>query len=487
MDLSQEEIRQAIEKGAESKFPNARLLWVEATYDDSTVVCVCPNATAAEEYPPSEYYRLGYSVSDDGEVTLTGEPERVRPERGWVAFADRLNGSPMFFYDFGSYRWEKTGDTYAIRHLDIFKLGPAQGFNFDEAWADHAVATHAEMQAANGYGASIIKGHNPRPLPGRPDPPEKPAYGIMRNVVREGDTMFADFEGLDEATFSEIKAGRWPGRSVEVRPDRFRFSHIALLGATVPYHKLTPLTFSIPEGDDARENVMWFAWTPGGMEVIPMNGVKHNQGGGGGAAPKPGEPQNPPPVAPTQNDGVDPKQFAEAQVELEALKKQNARLAEQNRKSRVREFNAALDGLGIAPAVRDDAVVRHFVEQFSADDVSVKFAEGDEVDGLAGLGRLVTLFAEKAKAGALLVPPTGQLSTPGVPGHPEDTAGAAAVKPTEAEVKMFGEHVDPDTLIQFRLTHRLATAKNISFREAKSMIEQGQIDEAGIAALGAAK
>jgi len=481
MKISYDELRTRLRSAAGALFANADEAYIEEVYDDYCITGVYPKPNALSSYPAPGHWKLVYAVDEEDNVTISGDPEQVERVTGWVAFAHRTPGVEMGFADYGSYTWETVGDTYAIRNLPVFKLGLHQGFPFDADWADLTISQHEKFEDEDGYVPTLIKGHNKMSDDDEDERgDEKPSFGLWRNLRHDGEVIYTDLEGIDAPTFQEIQAGRWPYRSVEVRPEDHRFTALALLGGTPPYHKFPPLAFT------PREGAMWFSLDPGSMEVIEMRGVHFNEGGGGGAkstedpARAGGEGTS---QTYTQEDldaavasarGEVEQQFSE---ERQAGEQRLGRLEEQNRAGRVEKFTRRLTDLGFAPGVVVAPEVTTFAEHFSRSQDTLTFAEGNEAAGIDAFDKLVTFFADTAKEGGLLAPELGMQANVDGGQHPDDAAAAAGSTPTPTaeEAKLFGEKVDPDTLLEYRFTKRVAVAKDISFEDASSLVRIGAI------------
>lgn len=128
-------------------------------------------------------------------------------------------------------------DTVNIHDVEIFKLGNHKGFDFNKEWAEKALANfNSEKQ--NDYLPSVIIGHN------KPGGEEKPAKGFMDNLrVNAEGVVISDISKVPPATFESMKNREYPHRSVEVNPQKHKFTALALLGGTPPYHKLPVMEF----------------------------------------------------------------------------------------------------------------------------------------------------------------------------------------------------------------------------------------------------
>lgn len=138
---------------------------------------------------------------------------------------------------FKEYQTSQNDDgTLNIHGVEIFRLGTHKGFTYDSEWAEKAIATHQKLQA-EGFQPSVIIGHNE---PGQAE--EKPAKGFFRDLKIDGELILADLVGIQPDTYEALKRKEYPHRSVElINPEENRFSALALLGGTSPYHKLPVL------------------------------------------------------------------------------------------------------------------------------------------------------------------------------------------------------------------------------------------------------
>lgn len=128
-----------------------------------------------------------------------------------------------------------------IRKVEIFKLGKHKGFNYDEEWAKKAI-DNFNTEKEGDYFPSVIIGHNN-------GKEEKPAKGFMDNLALDGDIILSDIIKVPEETFGQLKDREYPNRSVEVNPEKFKFTALALLGGTTPHHKLPVMEFGAdPDG-----------------------------------------------------------------------------------------------------------------------------------------------------------------------------------------------------------------------------------------------
>ena len=151
---------------------------------------------------------------------------------------------------FKQYQTETNEDgSVNVKDVEIFRLGKHKGFAYDKEWMDKAVANHTS-QKADGFLPSVIIGHN------QYDGNEKPSRGFLDNLRLSDDeqTVVADLTKIPEDVFGDMKKRAWPHRSVEVDASGARFTALALLGGTQPYHKLPVMEF----GSDENSTVINF-------------------------------------------------------------------------------------------------------------------------------------------------------------------------------------------------------------------------------------
>ena len=143
---------------------------------------------------------------------------------------------------------DKASNKHTIHTLPIFKLGRHKGFHYTKDWAGKAINNHAGL-AKDGFFPSVIIGHNDGKS-------EKPSKGLLKNFKLNGDTIYVDIAGISPKTFETLKDGDYPHRSVEVNPKGNRFTALALLGGTTPYHKLPVMEIF---GENDQTEVIEFA------------------------------------------------------------------------------------------------------------------------------------------------------------------------------------------------------------------------------------
>jgi len=137
--------------------------------------------------------------------------------------------------NFSQHRAVKNEDgTFSILDVPVFELGEHKGFAYDAAWATEAI---------NNFNTLKEKGRLPRVIVGHTaEGVEKKALGFWDNLRLIGNMFVTDLIKIKEKVFEEIKNQEWPGRSVEVNPDKKKFTALALLGGSEPYFEsLEPL------------------------------------------------------------------------------------------------------------------------------------------------------------------------------------------------------------------------------------------------------
>lgn len=125
--------------------------------------------------------------------------------------------------------------TFKIEGVEIFKLGPSKGLDYNHEWFARAQFVH-EQFSSKGWLPSIIVGHT-----GWFAENEKPEIGTFDNIrlAEDNSTVVADYLIEDEDTLKLFN--QFPHRSVEVYHGEAYFSRVAQLGATEPYFKFPPL------------------------------------------------------------------------------------------------------------------------------------------------------------------------------------------------------------------------------------------------------
>lgn len=142
------------------------------------------------------------------------------------------------------------GPTVAIRNVPIFRTHSDRQYQCDAEWLDRCCADfHAQKAASltalyaggNPDRAAILPtltiGHTSSGI-------ETPASGFIDNLRRQGEFLYADFVDVPRGTYQEIKANKYPHRSVEVFPSKHRLANVALLGGNYPHLALPLMRFA---------------------------------------------------------------------------------------------------------------------------------------------------------------------------------------------------------------------------------------------------
>jgi len=348
--------------------------------------------------------------------------------------------------------WEEgPGGKFAVRGVPIFALGEHRGFTYDESWARRALRTFALLKKEHGYLPPVVMGHT------TDDGEEKPAVGFLDRLRLVGSQIVADIVGLSKEVFEEIRAGRWPYRSVEVFDKAAQITALALLGGTPPQMKSAPLHFA----DDGTAAV----W----VEDQALPGVFTGRHGDGGTM--------------QENEQGAPKRFSEEEVErlvdaarveersrmsaeLNQTKKRLAELESAAHLAQVNTFRIQLRELGYAPAIVDAPETSALIEELSRRDEPVRFSEparfGQEtVKPLALFGRVLGLIAERAAQGNALME-TGERAQAG---RFRQLGGNGDSREDDV-MSHFGGRVDPASARRFVQARELMKEEGITFREA---------------------
>jgi len=152
---------------------------------------------------------------------------------------------------FNKYVTEVNDDgTYNVLNLEIFGLGEHRGFNYDDKWFAQVQKKHQELEA-KGYIPPVVIGHNNKNLP------ERKACGFFNNLRIDGDMILADLIKIPEEVYEDIKDRLYPYRSIEVSPEDFEITALALLGGSEPYFKL-PMLEVFNKATQGTDKVMGF-------------------------------------------------------------------------------------------------------------------------------------------------------------------------------------------------------------------------------------
>ncbi len=154
-----------------------------------------------------------------------------------------------------NYKFKKNDDgTYTFFKVDIFKLGYFRSFNYDEDWFNRVKFNHEHNRDKNQYLPALFVGHSGWV--------EKPASGFIDNLQLEDSVIFADLVNIPEEEFNQIQSKRYPNRSIEVFDERAELAGVALLGSSIPYHKMpqlfsgqkgTKLLYEVPNENDSED------------------------------------------------------------------------------------------------------------------------------------------------------------------------------------------------------------------------------------------
>jgi hypothetical protein len=145
------------------------------------------------------------------------------------------------------------GPTVNIRNVPVFEKHDDRDYNCDEEWLDRCVADfhsqralslEAHPDAKYAMLPSITIGHTPED----PDAEEPPAVGFIDNLRRVGRYLFADFVGVARGVFDKLKENKYPYRSAEVIPRKFRLANVSLLGGRYPHFALPVMRFNSSDG-----------------------------------------------------------------------------------------------------------------------------------------------------------------------------------------------------------------------------------------------
>jgi|GEM_PF-1501851 len=358
------------------------------------------------------------------------------------------------------YGWEQAADgTFAIRGVPVFELGEHRGFRYDEAWARKALKTFVRLKSEHGYLPPVILGHTTE------EGDEKPAVGFLDRLRLVGSRLVADIVGLSKKLFEQIRAGRWPYRSVEVFDRAAQVTALALLGGTPPYMKTAPLHFA----DDGSAAV----WIEG-------NHLPRLEKGEPGRTNHGGTMQEP--------DRNEVKQFSEEDVRslveaaraeertrmeatLQSTRKRLEHLEAEAHAAQVRAFRAELREFGYSPAIIESPEMSALVDQLTHQQ-PVRFGEED-LPPVTLFGRVLGLIAQRAAQGSAFVE-TAELSRSGR--HHAFGAESDADGGEDRVAAQFGERVDPASVRRYVRARDLAKSEGITFREALMRGELSEFD-----------
>jgi len=147
---------------------------------------------------------------------------------------------------FSEHKFLKNEDgTFNILQVPIFELGKHRGHIYDDKWMADALNNFDSLKADKKFLPRVIVGHTTKDS-------EKPAVGFLDNLKLQGKTVYADLTKLAQKTFDEIKNKAWPSRSVEVNPDKKKFTALALLGGSEPYFQFEPIDVKFEDDPDGQ-------------------------------------------------------------------------------------------------------------------------------------------------------------------------------------------------------------------------------------------
>jgi len=361
--------------------------------------------------------------------------------------------------------------TYNIQGVEIFRLGKHKGFNYSDDWGKATVANHADLQE-NGYRPSVIIGHN------QPGGEEKPSRGFLENIRLNGDVMIADITNIHPETFESLRKKEYPHRSVEfVNPQDHRFSALALLGGTSPYHKL-PVMEVFSETVSPEDGKTWLHFDGVNLELQidadkklsgireifwrMMENIEKILRGDDADADKS---EN---IKAVLNDGTNllsdaankfkENKMSEVQFDQAAYTAQfqathgmtpeeaarrataaddrMAQFREKQRKEDIQAFCDALKKDGIAPALVDESL-QQFLECLDAE-TDHQFSDG-KTNQLAAAKKLVETLVAAAKDDKLLVPFDEKADTPKDKGNPNQKAFSEDTERAELHEAALGK------------------------------------------------
>ena len=150
------------------------------------------------------------------------------------------------FNQFSEHKSTKNDDgTFNILDVPIFELGEHRGVKYDADWLTEALGNFNSLKTDKKFLPRVIVGHTTKDS-------EKPAVGFLDNLKLQGRTVYADLVKLAQKTFDEIKNKAWPSRSVEVNPDKKKFTALALLGGSEPYFQFEPIDVKFEADPDGQ-------------------------------------------------------------------------------------------------------------------------------------------------------------------------------------------------------------------------------------------
>ena len=367
-----------------------------------------------------------------------------------------------------AFTWERSSDgTYTVRGVPIFELGDHRGFRYDESWARKALRNFARLRKERDFLPPVILGHT------RGGGDEKPAVGFMDRLRLIGGRIVADLRGIGQDLFNEIRAGRWPYRSVEVFDRDAQITALALLGGTPPYMKTEPLHFA----DDGAAGIWIDSDT---LPEIAAGGQPNNDDHS--PSPDGGHVK-----ADQETPGGVPRKFSQADVdtlleqalaeererfratedELQSAKGRLEQLEADAKRNEQQTFARELAKLGYAPAVVEAPEMGALVKELM-DGSHERFAAG-EPSRIALLAGVLRLIAERQHQNRAFVDLTEQ-----APAHQYQ----AFLPDDETPPMRFDGAVDPASLERYRRAREVSTAEGISFRQALERVLHEHTSEA---------
>jgi hypothetical protein len=347
--------------------------------------------------------------------------------------------------------WDRAQDgTYTIRNVPIFELGNHRGFNYDESWARRALQSFARQKSERGYLPPVILGHT------RDDGEEKPAVGFVDRLRLVGRRLVGDLSGVAKELFDEIRAGRWPYRSVEVFDRAAQITAVALLGGTPPYMKTAPLHFA----EDGSAGV----WIDGHRAV----GNDDREEGGTMETAQNAEQKD---IHRFSEEDVarfvakareeERAKSTQLEAELAEARSRLERMEHDAREAEAQAFGAELRGFGYTPGIVDAPELATLAKQLARAE-PVRFGER-EVQPLALLRDVLRLVAERIETNTAMVDRSERAE---VGRFSRD--GAADDMP-----ERFGGAVDPASLERYRRAREIAERDGVSFRDALAKTVNG--------------
>lgn len=156
----------------------------------------------------------------------------------------------------GGYRAEQAADgTWTIYDVPVFAAHKREGMpRVTRVWLERAVAK-AQADKASGYLAPLHVGHHntgqPVSAAGKFLLTRVADFAFAGGAPRP--TAFADFVGVSQGTYDEIKAGKLPYRSIEAADLRVaEINSIALLDHDAPYFKFPLLSIGSEAAQPAQ-------------------------------------------------------------------------------------------------------------------------------------------------------------------------------------------------------------------------------------------